>query len=310
MASLARTTQPALRGVARSAVAAPRTFSTSSVQMATLRELEQRLKSVRNIEKITKSMKMIASTKLTKAQRAMNSARIYGQTNEEIFKNSEAKSAEGGKVLYVVVSSDKGLCGGIHSSVVKRARAEMRKIGGDAASADSSSGPAIFALGDKPKAQLSRALPKNLAVSFNQIGKDVPTFADASAIADKIVSSGINFDKVNIVYNSYVSAMSYESAIMEVFSEQSLRDAPGFTTYEQEEDTTKDLAEFAMANAIYATLVEGHAAEINSRRNAMDNASNNAADMIQSLNMAYNRGRQATITNDLVDIVTGANALD
>lgn len=192
-------------------------------------------------------------------------------------------------MLYVVVSSDKGLCGGIHSSVVKRARAEMRKIGGDAASAESSSGPAIFALGDKPKAQLSRALPKNLAFSFNQIGKDVPTFADASAIADKIVSSGISFDKVNIVYNSYVSAMSYESAIMEVFSEQSLRDAPGFTTYEQEEDTTKDLAEFAMANAIYATLVEGHAAEINSRRNAMDNASNNAADMIQSLNMAYNR---------------------
>lgn len=214
---------------------------------------------------------------------------IPHQPLAEIFKNSEAKSAEGGKVLYVVVSSDKGLCGGIHSSVVKRARAEMRKIGGDAASADSSSGPAIFALGDKPKAQLSRALPKNLAFSFNQIGKDVPTFADASAIADKIVSSGISFDKVNIVYNSYVSAMSYESAIMEVFSEQSLRDAPGFTTYEQEEDTTKDLAEFAMANAIYATLVEGHAAEINSRRNAMDNASNNAADMIQSLNMAYNR---------------------
>lgn len=185
----------------------------------------------------------------------------------------------------------------------------MTKIGGSAAAAESDSGHAIFAVGDKPKAQLSRTLPKNLAFSFNQVGKDVPTFADASAIADKVVSSGIKFDKVNIVYNSYVSAITYESAIMEVFSEASLRESPGFKTYEQEEDTSKDLAEFALANAIYATLVEGHAAEINSRRNAMDNASKNAGDMIQTLNMAYNRGRQAAITNELVDIVTGAAAL-
>lgn len=96
---------------------------------------------------------------------------------------------------------------------------------------------------------------------------------------------------------------------MEVFSEASLREAPGFKTYEQEEDTTKDLAEFALANAIYATLVEGHASEINSRRNAMENASNNAGDMINSLNLAFNRQRQAVITNELVDIVTGAAAL-
>lgn len=186
----------------------------------------------------------------------------------------------------------------------------MLKVGGESAgSADSTDGPAIFALGDKPKAQLSRALPKNIAFTFSQVGRDIPTFADASAVADKIVSSGIKFDKVNIVYNAYVSAMSFESAIAEVLSEQALRDAPGFKTYEQEEDTTKDLAEFALANAIFATLVEGHAAEINSRRNAMDNASKNAGDMINSLNLQFNRSRQAQITNDLVDIVTGAAAL-
>ncbi|CAO1623843.1 unnamed protein product [Sympodiomycopsis kandeliae] len=300
----------ALRPALRATSAAPaRAFSTSAPQQATLRELETRLRSVRNIEKITKSMKMIAATKLTKAQRAMASARAYGEANEEVFKNSEATSPEGGKVLYVVISSDKGLCGGIHSSVVKRAKKEMLKLGESAGSADTTDGPAIFALGDKPKAQLSRALPKNLAVTFSQVGRDVPTFADASAVADKIVSSGISFDKVNIIYNSYVSAMSFESAVAEVFSEQALRDAAGFKTYEQEEDTTKDLAEFALANAIYATLVEGHAAEINSRRNAMDNASKNAGDMINSLNLQFNRSRQAQITNDLVDIVTGAAAL-
>lgn len=182
-------------------------------------------------------------------------------------------------------------------------------MGGDAASSASTEGPAVVVLGEKSKAQLGRALPHNLALSFNQIGKDVPTFADASAIADQIIKSGIKFDKVNLIYNKYVSALSFESDIMEVFSEDALRNAPQFKLYEQEDDVTKDLAEFSFANAIYAALVEGHASEINSKRNAMDNASKNAGDMISSLNMLYNRGRQAAITNDLVDIITGASAL-
>jgi F-type H+-transporting ATPase subunit gamma len=96
---------------------------------------------------------------------------------------------------------------------------------------------------------------------------------------------------------------------MEVFGEESLMNAAKFNAYEQEDDTTKDLVEFAFANAIFAALVEGHAAEINSKQNAMDNASKNAGDLIQNLGMAYNRGRQAQITNDLIDIITGASAL-
>ncbi|PWO00587.1 putative ATP3-F1F0-ATPase complex, F1 gamma subunit [Tilletiopsis washingtonensis] len=292
------------------APAAPRAFHASATQCATLRELEGRVKSVKNIEKITKSMMMIASTKLAKAQRAMNAAKVYGEANNEIFKNSEAVSPSGGKELFIVVSSDKGLCGGIHSSVARRVRSEMAKLGGEAAvSTETTEGPKIVVLGEKTKAQLARALPKNVSLSFNQIGKDVPTFADASAIADQIVSSGLSFDKVNIVYNAYVSAIAFESRIMEVFSEGALRDAPNFGAYELEEDTVKDLAEFSLANAIYAALVEGHAAEINSKRNAMDNASKNAGDMISNLQMQYNRGRQATITNELVDIITGASAL-
>jgi len=285
-------------------------FHSSGAQMATLRELEQRVKSVKNIEKITKSMMMIASTKLAKAQRAMNAAKAYGVTNSEIFKNSEAVAPEGGKQLFIVVSSDKGLCGGIHSSVTRKTRSELLKVGGAAAVSDESSeGPKIIVLGEKSKAQLGRALPKNMALSFNQIGKDIPTFADASAIADQIVTSGIKFDKVSIVYNAYVSAIAFEARLMDVFSEEALRNAPSFSLYEKEEDTTKDLAEFALANAIYAALVEGHAAEINSKRNAMDNASKNAGDMISNLQMQYNRGRQAAITNELVDIITGASAL-
>lgn len=116
----------------------------------------------------------------------------------EVFKNAEAQDSEGGTKLFIVCSSDKGLCGGIHSSVSKRTKAEMGKISGAAASPESTEGPSIIVLGDKAKAQLSRSLGKNIAVSFNQVGKDVPTFADASAIADKIVASGVKFDSVRV----------------------------------------------------------------------------------------------------------------
>ncbi|KAL5478465.1 ATP3 [Sanghuangporus weigelae] len=269
--------------------------------MATLRELELRLKSVRNIEKITKSMKMIASTKLAKAQRAMQAGKAYGSANSEVFQNSPAE--EGAKrKLFLVISSDKGLCGGIHSSVSKATRRFYQE-------GEVDKDTPLMVIGDKSKAQLSRILPNNLVLTFNQIGRDVPTFADAASVADLITTSGAKYDEVQIVYNKFVSAISYESNSMVVAGEELLKEAPGFKAYEMEDDVTKDLAEFALANAIYSALVESHACEISSRRNAMDNASKNAGEMINSLTLKYNRGRQAAITNELVDIITGASAL-
>jgi len=275
----------------------------SSRNMATLRELELRLKSVRNIEKITKSMKMIASTRLAKAQRAMQSGKQYGIANSEIFQNTQPEEAPQRK-LFVVISSDKGLCGGIHSSVSKATRRSVTS-GENGGSTDSP----VVVIGDKSKAQLSRALPSNLAITFNQIGRDIPTFADAAGVADLIVKAGIKYDAIAIVHNRFVSALSYESTVVEVPNEEVLKEAAGFKAYEMEDDVTKDLAEFSLANAIYAALIEGHACEISARRNAMDNAQKNASDMISSLQMKYNRGRQAAITNELVDIITGASAL-
>ncbi|KAI0289985.1 ATP synthase F1 gamma [Russula brevipes] len=275
----------------------------STRNMATLRELELRLKSVRNIEKITKSMKMIASTRLAKAQRAMQNGKQYGIANSEVFQNAKPEEAPKRK-LFVVISSDKGLCGGIHSSVSKATRRSVT-TGENGGSTDSP----IVVVGDKGKAQLSRALPSNLAITFNQIGRDIPTFADAAGVADLIVKSGIKYDGIAIVHNRFISALSYESAVSEVLNEEVLKEAAGFKAYEMEDDVTKDLAEFSLANAIYAALIEGHACEISARRNAMDNAQKNASDMISALQLKYNRGRQAAITNELVDIITGASAL-
>ncbi|KAK7680393.1 hypothetical protein QCA50_016633 [Cerrena zonata] len=271
--------------------------------MATLREIELRLKSVRNIEKITKSMKMIASTKLAKAQRAMVSGKEYGIANAEVFKNAPADEPAKRKLI-VVISSDKGLCGGIHSSVSKA----TRRLINDPESGIDPSSP-IMVIGDKSKAQLSRALGQNLSLSFNQIGRDIPTFADAAGVADLIIKSGVEYDSIAIVYNKFISAISYEATVVEVESEEALKESAGFKAYEMEDDVTKDLAEFSLANAIFAALVESHACEQSARRTAMDNASKNAGEMIGRLQMQYNRGRQAAITNELVDIITGASAL-
>jgi F-type H+-transporting ATPase subunit gamma len=289
--------------VARAGIARSSGQMGTQRNMATLREIEMRLKSVKNIEKITKSMKLIATSRLNKATQSMKTGKDYGEANAEVFANATTEEKPKRK-LFICISSDKGLCGGIHSSVSKATRRTL-------ADPDNNLDPdsPLMIVGDKAKAQLTRALPKNIHMTFNQVGKVVPTFADAAGIADLIIKSGVKYDSVCIVHNKFISQMSYEATIKEVSTERILHESSGFRAYEQEEDVTRDLFEFSLANAIYAALTEGYACEIAARRNAMDNASKNANDMIGSLQIQYNRGRQAAITNELIDIITGASAL-
>ncbi|PKI82306.1 atp3 gamma subunit of the F1 sector of mitochondrial F1F0 ATP synthase [Malassezia vespertilionis] len=293
---------------ARSSAVSVAGFHSSGAAQASLRELEQRVKSVKNIEKITKSMKMIAATKLGRAQRAMDAAIAYGKASNEIFVQSDAQDSpdaeKKGHEMFIVMSSDKGLCGGIHSALSKKTRqvvGAIKKEGGES--------PYVVTVGEKGKSQLSRALPMEMALSFNQIGKDIPTYEDALAITDTILKSELPVDKVNIIYNKYVSSISFESVVLPVYTEGALLNAPKISQYEMDESNAKDLAEFSFTNTVFATLVEGHASEINSKRNAMDNASKNAGEMITNLNLLYNRGRQAAITNELIDIITGASSM-
>lgn len=305
MSAILSSSRAAARAVA--APSAARSFSSTPAPQATLRELEGRIKSVGNIGKITKSMKMVAASRLARAQRSMTDAKAYGKANEAIFEQSEAAKTENKaeKILYIVTSSDRGLCGGIHSSVAKAARKDMDA--GEGAGKDIR----VVALGEKPKQQMARGEgAKALMLSFSQIGKSVPTFNDALAIADQIEAESFKYDKVKIIYNKFLTVISYEASALEVYSAKSLEGSPAFAAYEVEsEELAGDLSSFALANAIYAGLVEGYAAEISSRRNAMENASKNADEMSDKYRMIFNRMRQAAITNDLVDIITGANAL-
>ncbi|TVY60723.1 ATP synthase subunit gamma [Lachnellula suecica] len=294
---LSRTARPALRAAG---AASARPVAVPAATFATLREIEDRLKSIRNIEKITKTMKIVASTKLTRAQRAMTESRQYGQTSNTVFEQAETKPVqeEGKKTLFVVCSSDKGLCGGIHSGLSKK----VRRMLAETPNAD------IVVLGEKCKAQLSRSNSKNIVLSFAGVGKDIPTFSDASAIADQISLLPTDYSSIQIVYNKFVNAQSYEATPMEAFSEEAIANSPNFSAFEIEDETLSNLREYALSNSLFWALAEGHACEISARRNAMDNASKNAGDMIQRYQILFNRTRQAVITGELVEIITGAAA--
>lgn len=162
-------------------------------------------------------MKIVASTKLTRAQRAMTESRSYGQTSNTVFDEAETKpveAAEGKKDLWVVCSSDKGLCGGIHSGLTRFVRRHLTP--------ETSNNIDLVVVGEKCKAQLGRSNNKNMALSFAGIGKDVPTFADAQAIADQITLLQGEYASIKILYNKFLNAQSYEPTIIEAFSEEAI----------------------------------------------------------------------------------------
>ncbi|TAQ89726.1 hypothetical protein B7494_g1955 [Chlorociboria aeruginascens] len=294
---LSRAARPALRA---GAAATARSATPNAATFATLREIEDRLKSIRNIEKITNTMKIVASTKLNRAQRAMTESRKYGQTSNTVFEQAETKPLEGDdkKTLIVVASSDKGLCGGIHSGLTKR----VRKMLLDTPNAD------IVVLGEKCKAQLSRSSSKNIVLNFAAVGKDIPTFSDAQAIADQIVLLPTDYSSIQIVYNKFINAQSYEATPIEAYSEEAILSSPNFSAFEIDDEVLANLREYSLANSLFWALAEGHACEQSARRNAMDNASKNAGDMINRYQILFNRTRQAVITGELVEIITGAAA--
>ncbi|KAG5988795.1 hypothetical protein E4U52_006242 [Claviceps spartinae] len=298
---LSRAARPALRAAVTAPVRATAVSSNGAATYATLREIDNRRKSIKNIQKITSTMKIVASTKLNRAQRTMTESRKYGETASEVFQAAETAvpEVEQKKSLIIVCSSDKGLCGGVHSGLSRRIRAY----------ANETNEPFdLVVVGEKCKAQLLRTSPDAIQMSFAGIGKDIPTFADAQAIADQVVMNCSDYTDVKILYNKFVNAQSYEPTFIQAFSEQAIAQSPNISAFEVEEEALANLREYSLANNLYWALAEGHACEISARRNAMDNASKNAGEMIQKYQILYNRTRQAVITGELVEIITGATA--
>jgi F-type H+-transporting ATPase subunit gamma len=205
-------------------------------------------------------MKIVASTKLTRATRAMQDSRAYGQTSNKVFEEAETKPLEEKKTLLVIASSDKGLCGGIHSGLSRFTRRMLEK--------DSNLDIAI--VGEKCKAQLGRSNSKNVVLNFSGIGRDVPTFADAQAIADQLVLLPEEYASIKIIYNKFINAQSYEPVIIEAFSEEAITQSPNFAAFEIDDEVLANLREYSLANSLFWALAEGHACEQSARQNAMD----------------------------------------
>lgn len=159
-------------------------------------------------------MKIVASTKLNRAQRAMSESREYGQSGNEVYESAETKplEGEGKKKLLVVCSSDKGLCGGIHSSLSRNIRRRSLE----------DSNFDLVILGEKCRSQLQRTHAQNIVLNFAGVGKDVPTFAESQAIADQIVMLSGDYSEVEIIYNKFINAQTYEAATIAAFSEEAL----------------------------------------------------------------------------------------
>ncbi|KAL6946407.1 atp3 gamma subunit of the F1 sector of mitochondrial F1F0 ATP synthase [Hanseniaspora osmophila] len=307
------------------------TFNTCLKQQrtyATLREIENRLKSIKNIEKITKTMKIVASTRLTKAEKSKVSTNEYVKAEKKFFETIEAdktdltgaasaeESAATGKPvsLIVAITSDKGLCGSIHSQLAKTIRNKL-----NAMDQETLANTELVTIGDKIKVQLTRMFPDNIKLGFNGVGKAAPTFEESSLITSEILKyvneeSGSNkkYGKIEIYFNNPVTSISFEPTEAPVYSGDSIIAAPGYSKFEIDNDlgVPRDLFEFSLTNKILSAMANGYAAEVSARRNAMDNASKNAGDMINKYSILYNRTRQAVITNELVDIITGASSLD
>jgi F-type H+-transporting ATPase subunit gamma len=274
--------------------------------MATLKDIRLRLKSVTNIQKITQSMKMVSAAKYARAERDLRAARPFGEGAQSFYDKSELNADDKDKkpgTLFIALTSDRGLCGGIHSGVAKKIRAHMHREANP-------ENIKIVCIGDKSRGMLARQFANNVMLMFNDFGKKPPTFGDAVVVANAIINSGHEFTKGILVYNRFKSVVSYNCLEMPIFSLESVTKAPKLTVYDSiDADVLRSYYEYSLASLIFYAMKENACSEQSSRMTAMDNASKNAGEMIQKLTMTFNRTRQAVITRELIEIISGAAAL-
>lgn len=270
--------------------------------MATLKAISIRLKSVKNIQKITQSMKMVSAAKYARAERDLKQARPYGVGAQQFYEKAEvAAKEEEPKKLYIAITSDRGLCGAVHTGVARHIRGDL--------AADPNI--KVICVGDKSRAILQRLYGKNIEMVCNEVGRLPPTFLDAAKLTNAILNLGYEYTDGKIIYNKFKSVVSYAVADMPIFSLKSVESAEKLPVYDSlDSDVIQNYLEFSMASLLFFAMKEGACSEQSSRMTAMDNASKNAGEMIDKLTLTFNRTRQAVITRELIEIISGASALE
>jgi len=276
--------------------------------MATLKDISRRLKSIKSIQKITKSMKMVSAAKYAKAEKELRAAKAYGLGAKAFYDNMEVeKTADttGQKHLFIAATSDRGLCGAANSSIVKNIRTQLVEP------KTNLEGTKIVAIGDKAKSQLARTHASNILLSVNEVGKRSVVFGDAAAIAQTLLQSGFEFDTAEIVYNKFKSAIAYTTSRQLILSGDAISKAKNIGVYDGlDGDVLRSFQEYNLASVLYYTMKENATSEQSARMTSMDNATKNAGELINKLTTYYNRTRQAVITTELIEIISGAAALE
>ena len=291
--------------------------------MASLKELKVRIASVKNTQKITKAMKMVAAAKLRRATERAVAARPYAEHMERVMQSlaSEVKGNENAPVLLagtgknhrhllVVMTSDRGLCGGFNSSIVRSTRQKINALQAEGKEV------LIYCVGRKGYDQLHMQFGNLIVGNLSDITKRVVGFADAAMIADKIqeIFEEKECDVCTVVYNAFKSAISQIVTWQQVIplSIEELENTSPSLSYEYEPSEQALMEALLPRNIsvqIFKSLLENAASEQGARMAAMDNATRNAGEMIKSLTLVYNRTRQAAITKELIEIISGAEAV-
>ena len=291
--------------------------------MPNLKDLKNRIGSVKNTRKITKAMQMVAAAKLRRAQDAAEASRPYSERFNAVLASLAASvgSSESAPILLkgtgkqdvhllIVMTAERGLCGGFNSNIAKLARSHAAKLKEDGKRVK------IITVGKKGRDALKRDLGQYFIEHVDLSEFKSIKYVNAQAIAKALLARFDNseYDVATIFYSKFVNVVSQiptaQQIIPAIFDDQSSVSDKAVYDYEPDEETIlADLLPRGVATQIFAALLENGASEQGARMSAMDNATRNAGDMIDKLTIEFNRSRQAVITNELIEIISGAEAL-
>jgi F-type H+-transporting ATPase subunit gamma len=293
--------------------------------MPSLKDLRNRIGSVKQTQKITSAMKLVAASKLRRAQDQAEASRPFAERMSDMLANLAASVADMENAprllagtgrdqvhLVVVATADRGLCGGFNSSIARGARSRIREL------LEAGKEVKVLCVGRKGREMLRREFGQLMVDTIEGVGRRRLEFAEAVAIGERLerMYEAGEFDVGTIVYNRFRSAINQILTFRQLIPVEAAAigevGAEARSVYEFEPDEQAILEELLPRNLavqIYGALVENAASEQGARMTAMDNATRNAGDMIDRLTLFYNRTRQAQITKELIEIVSGAEAL-
>lgn len=287
--------------------------------MPSLKDLKNRIESVKSTRKITKAMQMVAAAKLRRAQEAAEESRPYTERFNAVLAALAASVGEGGPKLLagtgsdqvhllVVMTAERGLCGGFNSNIARLAKQRIAQLQAQGKTVK------ILTVGKKGRDQLKREYGELFVGHVDLTEVKRVGYRDAQGIARDILSrfDAGEFDVATIFFSKFVNVVTQEPTALQIIPASVEAGGDAGTVYDFEPDEDAILAELlprGVATQIFSALLENGASEQGARMSAMDNATRNAGEMIDKLTIQFNRSRQAVITNELIEIISGAEAL-